>query len=216
MRARSGAGYDFGPTKESSSATLRRCETEMLRQLERLHRMPIRSQASQKMRPDVGRIVGEEVARIRVPAGAVLQLDFEGVQAPRPVRVDQPAYERLRELVDDLLLPADQLDRALMLPARSGAEETSGSSRSSRKRSWHFAFRPCAEAPPGSGQKTSIAARHSSMMSVYAASQAMTSEKVPENRPDVSVPEILAQQVCVRGTMSPVPGFGTDFNGLAG
>lgn len=44
-----GAGQVLGPMNSSRSATLFRWEIEMFRQLERLHRIPSRSQASQKI-----------------------------------------------------------------------------------------------------------------------------------------------------------------------
>jgi hypothetical protein len=39
--------HDFAGTKESSSATLLRCDTEMLRGFDCVHRIPSRSQYSQ-------------------------------------------------------------------------------------------------------------------------------------------------------------------------
>ena len=110
--------HDFAGTNESTSATLVRCEIEMLRGFDCVQRIPSRSQYSQKS-PRMSADRFEEPPRIRVlrhpPAG---QQRREPIDGPAAVRVQQPAQELPREPIHDLTLPARELDLAVMLAPR--------------------------------------------------------------------------------------------------
>lgn len=72
--------------------------------------------------PNVGRVVREEVARIRVvPDATARQLHRKAVDAPGSIRVDESPNELLRVAMGDLALPALELDPALVLPACGAA-----------------------------------------------------------------------------------------------
>jgi hypothetical protein len=73
-----------------------------------------------EQRADVGREVGEEVARILVLGDPpARQLRLEAVDAAAAVRVDQPAQEGPRERVHDRALPVGEHDRPLVLAPRA-------------------------------------------------------------------------------------------------
>ena len=143
------------PTCSSSSATLSRCEIEMLRWLDCVQRRPSCSHVAQNRPRMSGRHVREEPARILVLGDATArQLGLEAVDGAAAVGVQQAAQEPPRMLLDDPLLPRLEHDRPLVLAAADRAAETPRTNLASSTRcgrSCELAMRANAHVPPQAG-----------------------------------------------------------------
>ena len=117
--------HHFGPTNSSSSATLSRCETEMLRGFDCVQRIPSSSQCSQKIRgcrrTGSRRSSADTRTRATRPLGSFV---LKRLMVRQPSEWMSPRRSCRGMRVGDLPLPVVEHDRPLVLAAGTVLRES--------------------------------------------------------------------------------------------